>query len=445
MQQFIASYGYLAVFLLMAAESACVPIPSELIMLLAGALSAGAVHGAQPNLPLIIAAGALGNTAGSYAAWTLGRYGGQPACRRWGRYLLLREGALDRAQRWFDRYGPAAVFVGRLLPVVRTFISLPAGIAGMGALRFGVYTLAGCIPFTAALGIAGYALGDRWQALTGRLHGVSTLVVVALVLVLLAAVAVALRRRSGWPSTRMLAVAAGGLQLVVLCWGLLCATAPIGPAEAGLDRSVATLRSPAASAVAVVLTDSAQAAVGMAALAAGVLLLWLRRRRFEAARLLGTAGAAWALVLVLKALIGRARPPASLWLIPPDSGESYPSGHATTAAVIALVLTAVFTGFPRLRRAGLALGALFTLAVGASRVYLGDHYPSDVLASYLTVLAAALAIAAVARTLRIGGLTARLTRTAHRHPVRPVDDTATGRCRNPAPHDPAVPSATTRS
>ncbi len=142
MQHFIATYGYLAIFLLMVAESACIPIPSELIMTFGGALAAGAVPGTHLNLAGVIIAGAAGNVVGSYIAWAVGKYGGQAALRRWGRRFRIREHDLDRANRWFDRYGPRAVLIGRLLPVVRTFISLPAGIAGMGSDRPGLRGMA---------------------------------------------------------------------------------------------------------------------------------------------------------------------------------------------------------------------------------------------------------------------------------------------------------------
>ena len=143
MQHFIASYGYAAVFVLMLAESACIPVPSEVIMLSGGALAAGAVAGAHPSLAGIIAAGVAGNVAGSYLAWAAGWYWGQAAVRRWGARVRVREHDIDRAAAWFGRYGPAAVFFGRLVPVVRTFISLPAGFARRPAGRFGAYTTAG--------------------------------------------------------------------------------------------------------------------------------------------------------------------------------------------------------------------------------------------------------------------------------------------------------------
>ena len=174
MQGFISSYGYLAIFILMLAESACIPVPSELTMLFAGALSAGAVAGAHLNLVLVIAAGVAGNVAGSYLAWGIGAYGGRAAWHRWGRYMLLRDDDIDRAERWFGRHGTKAVFFGRLLPVVRTFISLPAGLARMPAGRFGVYTVLGCIPWTAALALTGYLVGANWGSVVSALHGPAT-------------------------------------------------------------------------------------------------------------------------------------------------------------------------------------------------------------------------------------------------------------------------------
>ena len=176
MQQFIANYGYLAIFVLMLAESACIPVPSELIMTFGGALAAGAVPGTQLNLIGVILAGTAGNVAGSYIAWAAGRYGGQPAVRKWGKRFRLREHDLDRAITWFDRHGGKAVLIGRMLPVVRTFISLPAGIAGMPPVRFGVYTTIGCLLWTTALAVAGYAVGANWESVVSAFHGPSYLI-----------------------------------------------------------------------------------------------------------------------------------------------------------------------------------------------------------------------------------------------------------------------------
>jgi membrane protein DedA with SNARE-associated domain len=186
MQHFIATYGYLAVFLLMVAESACIPVPSELIMTFGGALAAGAVTGTHLNLVGVIVAGVVGNVVGSYIAWAVGRYGGQAAVRRWGG-RLVSEHDLERANRWFDRYGNRAVLIGRLLPVVRTFISLPAGIAGMEPVRFGIYTTIGCIPWTAALAYAGYAVGANWQNIVNGFHGPTYIIAAIVVIVLVIA------------------------------------------------------------------------------------------------------------------------------------------------------------------------------------------------------------------------------------------------------------------
>jgi membrane protein DedA with SNARE-associated domain len=183
-QHLIATYGYVAILLLMAAESACIPVPSELIMTFGGALAAGAVPGSRLSLLGVIIAGVAGNVLGSYVAWAVGRYGGQPALRRWGGRFWLRESELDRAIRWFDRYGPRAVLIGRVLPVVRTFISLPAGIAGMKPLRFGIYTTIGCIPWTAALAWAGYAVGANWQSIVNGFRGPTYIIAAVVVLAL---------------------------------------------------------------------------------------------------------------------------------------------------------------------------------------------------------------------------------------------------------------------
>jgi len=194
-QGFISSYGYLAIFILMLAESACIPVPSELTMLFAGALSAGAVAGAHLNLVLVIAAGVAGNVAGSYLAWGIGVYGGRAAWHRWGRYILLRDDDIDRAERWFGRHGTKAVFFGRLLPVVRTFISLPAGLARMPAGRFGIYTLLGCIPWTAALAWTGYLVGANWGSVVTALHGPSYALAALCGLLVIFAIVMLLRRR----------------------------------------------------------------------------------------------------------------------------------------------------------------------------------------------------------------------------------------------------------
>ncbi|HEU5386528.1 MAG TPA: DedA family protein [Streptosporangiaceae bacterium] len=186
MQHFIATYGYLAIFVLMLAESACIPVPSELIMTFGGALAAGAVPGTSLNLAGVILAGTAGNVAGSYIAWAVGRYLGLPALtgltqgRRAGR-VWLRERDLDRAVGWFGRHGGKAVLIGRVLPVIRTFISLPAGIAGMAPVRFGVYTTIGCLPWTAALATAGFAVGANWESIVSAFHG-PTYIIAAVVL-----------------------------------------------------------------------------------------------------------------------------------------------------------------------------------------------------------------------------------------------------------------------
>jgi membrane protein DedA with SNARE-associated domain len=194
-QSVITSYGYLAVFILMLAESACIPVPSEVIMMFGGALAGGAFAGAHPSLIGIIVAGVLGNVAGSYIAWAVGLYAGQPAVRRWGPRFGVREHEIDKAIGWFERRGPAAVLIGRVVPVVRTFISLPAGFAQMRAVPFGLYTLIGCIPWTAALGYAGYALGKNWASVANAFHGPTYVIAAIIVVAIAVALFVRFRKR----------------------------------------------------------------------------------------------------------------------------------------------------------------------------------------------------------------------------------------------------------
>lgn len=181
MQHLVSTYGIVAVLLLMTAESACIPIPSELIMTFAGVLAALG----KLNLFEAIAAGSVGNVIGSYIAWIVGRTGGRVAVLRFGKFIGLREDDLHRAERWFEKKGDLAVFLGRLLPVVRTFISLPAGIAEMDPLRFGIYTLLGSIPFTAALAVAGYALGSGYHSIVKLVqyggYAIAAVVMVAII------------------------------------------------------------------------------------------------------------------------------------------------------------------------------------------------------------------------------------------------------------------------
>ena len=186
--QFILRHGYEAVFVLMVLESACSPIPSEVTMLFGGALanatfvSSSFVGGGQHlNFVLVGLVGAVANLIGSWIAYAVGRAGGRPLIERWGRYVLLRPHELDRAGAWFAEHGQAAVFVSRLLPVVRTFISLPAGVAEMPVGRFSIYTFAGSLPWTFALAGVGYAVGSRWNTVERYFRPVSIAFAVALV------------------------------------------------------------------------------------------------------------------------------------------------------------------------------------------------------------------------------------------------------------------------
>jgi len=156
----ISAAGYFGVVVLMAIESACIPLPSEVIMPFAGYL----VSIGQFSLVGAATAGALGCNVGSTIAYFVAANGGRKAFERWGAYVFVGSAELDRADRFFVRYGAATVFFGRLLPVIRTFIAFPAGLARMPMLKFQIYTFLGSWPWCFALAYAGLLLGTRWNS-----------------------------------------------------------------------------------------------------------------------------------------------------------------------------------------------------------------------------------------------------------------------------------------
>jgi membrane protein DedA with SNARE-associated domain len=179
----IGDHGYLAVFVLMVLESACIPVPSEVTMLFGGALASAEFVGERRQLDLVTVGllGTAGNLVGSWLAYWAGAVGGRPLIDRFGRYLLILPHEVDRAHEWFERRGELAVFVSRLLPVIRTFISLPAGVARMPFWRFTVYTVLGCLPWTFALAWLGYELGERWTTVEAVLQPIAWAIVAVLV------------------------------------------------------------------------------------------------------------------------------------------------------------------------------------------------------------------------------------------------------------------------
>ena len=161
--QIISSSGYLGVMFLMTLESAVIPVPSEVVMPFAGYL----VSQGKLDFWLVILASTVGNLIGSMATYSVGMYMGRGAIIKYGKYILLREHHLMLAENWFRRYGQGAVFLGRMLPVVRTVIALPAGIARMNFPKFAAYTFIGSIPWNVALVYAGVWLGSNWVSIEG--------------------------------------------------------------------------------------------------------------------------------------------------------------------------------------------------------------------------------------------------------------------------------------
>jgi membrane protein DedA with SNARE-associated domain len=172
----ISSLGYSGIVVAMAIESACIPLPSEVIMPFSGYL----VSQGRFTLWGVSLAGALGCTLGSAVAYVAGAYGGRPFILKYGRYFFITAHEMDRADRWFARYGMAATFISRLLPVIRTFISLPAGIARVPLVPFLIYAFLGSLPWSWALAYVGMLLGEHWDRVGGVLHSLDVVVVVAL-------------------------------------------------------------------------------------------------------------------------------------------------------------------------------------------------------------------------------------------------------------------------
>ena len=174
----ISHSGYVGIVLLMSIESACIPLPSELIMPFGGYL----VFEGTFKLLWVATAGAIGCNLGSLVAYEIGFFGGRPLVERFGHWILMTRRELDTADRFFARWGYLAVFIARLLPVIRTFIAFPAGVARMDFLRFNVFTFLGSLPWCLALAYAGVKLGERWETLRSYFHRFDTVLAVLIVI-----------------------------------------------------------------------------------------------------------------------------------------------------------------------------------------------------------------------------------------------------------------------
>ena len=177
--QFIDGWGYYAVAILMALENACIPIPSELILGFAGYM----IYAGRMTFTMAMVAGMVGGMAGSYFAYYVGHYGGRPFVDRYGKYFFVKKSHVDIAQEWFDKYGIKAVFFSRMLPVVRTFISLPAGFAHVDMKKFFFYTFIGSLPWTALILFIGMMLGEGWKVMMEVGHEISLVVAAAIVII----------------------------------------------------------------------------------------------------------------------------------------------------------------------------------------------------------------------------------------------------------------------
>jgi len=183
MQSIIHHYGYWGLLFLSILTSACFPIPSEVAYGFAGALCTTAITGhAQFNVASVILVGTLGSLIGSIIAYEVGRYAGRAIVDRWGKWLLLTHKDLDSAERWFDKYGDASVLIGRVIPVIRSFLSVPAGLAEMNRVRFAVLTTIGSAIWVALITGLGYAAGKNWNHVSKDFHAAQWPIVAIVVL-----------------------------------------------------------------------------------------------------------------------------------------------------------------------------------------------------------------------------------------------------------------------
>ena len=173
----ISSLGYGGIILTMAIESACIPLPSEIIMPFSGYL----VFTGRFNLWLVGMAGALGCVVGSVPTYWIGLKGGRPLLEKYGRYLLISRRDLDNAEKFFNKYGPWSIFISRLLPVIRTFISFPAGVARMKFLPFVILTFLGSFPWCLGLAYVGKVMGENWDNLQAYFHQADILIGILIV------------------------------------------------------------------------------------------------------------------------------------------------------------------------------------------------------------------------------------------------------------------------
>jgi membrane protein DedA with SNARE-associated domain len=201
MQSFLVSHAIYAIILFGVLEAMCIPISSELTFLLGGAVASGGIPGTHqhPSLLLVIVIGTLAELVGSYVSYYVGRVGGKPLVRRWGRYVLVTEGDVARAERFLAGRGAWALPVARMLPFVRAFASIVAGFVDIPPVRFGVLSLIGTLIYVVVLSSIGYSLGGEWTKLNHSLSVASYIVVAVVVVAIIGFVIYRLRefRREG--------------------------------------------------------------------------------------------------------------------------------------------------------------------------------------------------------------------------------------------------------
>lgn len=191
----LSKLGYLGVFTLMSLESACIPIPSEAILPFGGYLASSAYNGEKLNVALVIFVGTLGGTFGSIIMYCIGAKGGRILVDKYAEKLRLSKAHIEMSYRYFNKYGDKIAFFSRLLPIIRTFISLPAGISKMSFKKFVLYTFLGSLIWSILLGYAGFMMGENWSKIRSVLH-IADYAIIVIILVVIAYVLIKKRKNS---------------------------------------------------------------------------------------------------------------------------------------------------------------------------------------------------------------------------------------------------------
>lgn len=391
----IEQYKLFAIYITMTLESSCIPIPSEIVMPYAGYL----VAQGKLTLPVTAFIGALANLSGSWLAYAVGRFGGRTLVDKYGRYIFHSRKHLTKANRWFAKKGEVTVFLSRMLPGVRTFISLPAGIAKMDFAKFSIYSFLGSLPWNFALVYLGFVFTDRWDQLQNYLKDFNVLVLVSLVLVVLGYV---FWRKIGVITNtknrvydklaafgkfgRGLIIGITAAALAILIFGKLAEDVmyhELTFLDTRVTKFVMEYSSQKMTLLMKFITTLGSVEILVPIALLTVFILYKQKKRYWDSLLVVTAlSGGWLLDELLKSIFHRPRPEVAMLI--KVSGYSFPSGHAmVSVAFYGFLAYLVWLNRFKFRYLAIIGTVMLVILIGISRIYLGVHYPSDVFAGFV--------------------------------------------------------------